>query len=37
MPDVDNKRRRSFGSIVLFLKDWVIKQLFHGYLGNSQP
>ena len=33
----NDKRRRTVDSVVLFLNNWVIKQLFHGYLGNSQP
>ena len=38
MPDVDDKRRRTVDSVVgFFLNNWVIKQLFHGYLGTSQP
>ena len=24
-------------SVVLFFNNWESKQLFHGYLGNSQP
>ena len=37
MPDVNDKRRRTVDSVVLLLNNWVIKQLFHGYLGNSHP
>ena len=33
----NDKRRRTVDSVVLFLNNWVIKQLFHGYFGNSQP
>ena len=29
--------RRTVDSVVLFFNNWVIKQVFHGYLGNSQP
>ena len=37
MPDVNDKRRRTVDSVVLLLNNLVIKQLFHGYLGNSHP
>ena len=36
MHDVDNKRRRTVDSIVLF-KQLDDKTVIHGYLGNSNP
>ena len=37
MSDVNDKRRLTVDSVVLFFNNWVIKQLFNGYFGNSQP
>ena len=35
-PDVNDEYRRIVDSISVILNNWVIKQLFQGYLGNSQ-